>query len=207
MAEKTNKDYVMIALKLLIICSIVAFIVATVNFITEDKIAYNEKINTASALTQIFGDDFDGKAFTVDKEGYVIENDGEKSVFCTAAECQLNEDITALYVITDADGNVLFYCGAVSPMGFKAEINMLVALNPDLSVKGVKIVSMSETSGIGTKAQSEGFLSKFVGLYEDETKDVDTISGATKTSRPVIDAVTNVCNQARIYKSLSGGDR
>ncbi len=207
MAEKTNKDYILIAVKLLAICAIVALIVAAVNFITKDKIAYNEKENTAQALTSIFSDDFDGKPFSVNGDEFIIGEGKNIIARCAVAECELNEDVTALYVIEDAEKNPIFYGVAVSPMGFKAEINMLVAINPDLTVKGVKIISMSETSGIGTKAQDEGFLSGFIGLHEDEAKEVDIISGATKTSKPVINAVANACNQVSTYKAISGGEQ
>ena len=58
MKQNNTKEILVIALKLLVICSIVATIVAAVNFITADKIAYNEKLNTAEALTGIYFDDY-----------------------------------------------------------------------------------------------------------------------------------------------------
>ena len=90
-------------------------------------------------------------------------------------------------------------------MGFKDTINMLVAVNPDVSVKGVKIVSMSETSGIGTKAAEPEFLEKFNGLGSPVSSKVDTISGATKTSKPVIGAVDTALRQTAEYIKSNGG--
>ena len=205
MTDKTNKDYIIIALKLLIICAIVALIVAWVNLITKEKIAFNEKENTAASLTDIFNEDFGARAFTIDNDGFVIKENHDVVARCVVAECPLNKDVKALYVIEDSQKNPLFYCVSISPMGFKAEIGMLVAVNSDLTVKGVKIISMSETSGIGTKAMEPSFLSKFNGVTEVGAKNVDVISGATKTTRPVIDAVANACNQVSIYKAESGG--
>ena len=204
--QKNNKDYYIIAGKLLIICSIVAFIVATVNFITKDKIAYNEMKNTAIALTDIFSENFGGNSFSVKDDGFEVREDNKVIAVCKKADCVMNEDVTSVYVIEDIENAPLYYCVALSPMGFKAEINMLVAVNSDLTVKGVKIVSMSETSGIGTKADDKTFLSKFKGKTETQALEVDTISGATKTTEPIIEAVANACNQVGSYKaSLSGG--
>ena len=52
--QNNTKEILIIALKLLVICSIVASIVAFVNAITKDKIALNEKISTAEALSGIY---------------------------------------------------------------------------------------------------------------------------------------------------------
>ncbi len=205
MTQKSNKDIFIIALKLLVICAVVALIVSSVNLITKEKILINEKQNTSVALTGIFSQDFGGLSFSVEGDEYVIRDNDMIVAKCTAAECALNKDVNALYVIEDAHKNPLFYCVSISPMGFKAEINMLVAVNPDLTVKGVEIVSMSETSGIGTKAQDKSFLSKFAGKTENQAAGVDIISGATKTSKPIIEAVTNALNQVGLYKSNLGG--
>jgi len=204
MKQSNVKEILSITVKLLVICSIVAFIVASVNFITKDKIALNQRISTAEALTDIFKDDFNGHSFTVDESSdkYIIYDDSNTVIAqCITAQCDMNENVSALYVIENENGDELFYGVAIAPMGFKAEINMLVAVNPDLTVKGVKIISMSETSGIGTKAADNGFLSKFVGKNEVSSKEVDIISGATKTSKPVINAVSEACNQVALYQS------
>lgn len=205
--QSKNKDIAVITVKLLVICALVALIVAFVNFITKDRIAYNQKVSTAEALTDIFKDDFDGHGFSVAGDEFVIADGDTVIAKCAVADCELNDDVTALYIIENQSGEALYYAVSIAPMGFKAEINMLVAINGDLTVKGVKIVSMSETSGIGTKAQDESFLSKFIGKNEAQAKGIDVISGATKTSKPVIDAVSNACNQVFVYKTTTGGDK
>ena len=205
MNNRTNKDYLIIALKLLIICAIVAFIVASVNVITKDRIALNEKENTAKALSGIFAQDFAGLEFKVENDSFILRDGDSIIASCATAECTLNHDVNALYIIEDAHKTPLFYCVSISPMGFKAEINMLVAINPDLTVKGVEIVSMSETSGIGTKAQEPVFLNKFKGKTENDITRIDAISGATKTSKPIISAVAQACNQVSLYKAETGG--
>ncbi len=228
MKQSNAKEIASIAIKLLIICSVVAAIVAFVYVITKDRIALNEKLDTASALTSIYKDDFDGKEFTYDEEKdlYVIleeaaeeaqekvleadknetwENKTEQKILASASVCTpkdgFKEDVTALYQITDSEDKVMGYCVAVEPMGFKDVIKMLVAVNSDFTVKDVKIVSMSETSGIGTKVEEPEFLGQFSGKEQGEVAIVDTISGATKSSKPVIYGVSQSIEQVKSYVS------
>ncbi|MBE6681467.1 MAG: FMN-binding protein [Ruminococcaceae bacterium] len=218
--SKNTKEILVIALKLLVICSIVATIIAAVNAITKDKIKYNEQLKTADALSEIYSLDFDNKSFTVDGEEYVIlENDNKTVVArCSLADCSyINEDIKALYVLKDANGNSKGYCVSIEPMGFKDAIKMLVAVNDDMTVKSVKIVSMSETKNYGTramndptppagKASSTWFLEQFEGKNEPGIQSADIISGATKTSKPIINAVQTALNQVNVYNNTIGGN-
>lgn len=202
--SKNTKEILSITLRLLVICAVVATIIAFVNAITKDKIEYNERIGTAQALTGIYSADYNGRVFEVDGNEYVIKDETGVVVKCIEAELKefIRADITAMYILQDASNNPLGYCVAIQPMGFKDVIKMLVAVNPDFTVKGVKIISMSETSGIGTKAQDEGFLHQFTQM---PAKEVDTISGATKTTKPVIDAVDSSVDQVKAYMNISGG--
>ena len=203
--QNNTKEILTIALKLLVICSIVAVIIALVYTITKDKIAYNEMVKTANALSEIYSDDFGGKKFEVDDEQFVIKDGGNIVAKCVSADIEpIDKTITGLYVLTDSNNEKLGYCVSIEPMGFKDVIKMLVAVDGDLKIKGVKIISMSETSGYGTKAKddpnppagktgSDWFLKQFVGLNENgfaknskgKYESVDIISGATKTSQPV----------------------
>lgn len=204
MKKSNTKEILSIAFKLLVICAIVATIIAFVNAITKDKIDFNERIGTAEALTAIYSGDYNGKSFEVSGEEYVIKDGDNILVKCVEADVKefIRADITALYVLENPDGAPLGYCVAIQPMGFKDVIKMLVAVNADTTVRGVKIISMSETSGIGTKAQDESFLGQFT---KKPAKEVDTISGATKTTKPVIDAVVSSIEQVKAYINISGG--
>ena len=117
--KKDTKEIVIIALKLLVICAIVAALVASVNLITKDKIALNQKITTAEALTRIC--EADGLVFSVDENGsYVVsDKDGNAAGSCDTADAELKDDIDAVYIIKDTAGNVLSYCDEASHIGFK----------------------------------------------------------------------------------------
>lgn len=210
MQKNSNKELIVIALKLLAICAIVAAIVAFVNSVTKDKIAHNELVNTAEALNGIYSQEYDGNRFDIsdksDSSSFVMRDENNTTVaVCDIASAELLNDVTALYIIKDPSGNTDSYCVAVSPMGFKDKINMLVAVNTNITVKGVKIVSLSETSGIGTKVAEPDFLSRFENINSPVSSKVDTISGATKSSKPVINAVETALTQVAKYINANGG--
>lgn len=82
----------------------------------------------------------------------------------------------------------------VSTKGYGGEMKVLVGVNLDGTVKGVRILSHNETRGIGSKIQEQGFLSQFEGkrldqLYFSPEGEIEAITGATISSRAVLTAV------------------
>ena len=98
------------------------------------------------------------------------------------------ENVTDVYV---SDNNV----GAVitsNAKGYGGTITVMVAFNPDDTVKQIKITEQSETAGLGAKIQSNtDFQESFNGLpAEDFTvSDINAITGATISSKAVVSAV------------------
>lgn len=206
--EKSAVTILVIALKLLVICAFIAALVASVNVLTKGRIALNQKMNTAVALTEIYKDE--GMCFSVDENGnFAVANTAGESVgSCDSANAELLDDIDAVYVIKNLDGNVSGYCVEASPVGFKDEVKMLVAVNSDGTAKGVKIVSLSDTKGIGDKVMNENFLNKFKNKVNGFSKNASDmkdiiIAGATRTSEPVTYAVDTALSQINIL--LNGG--
>ena len=201
--KKDFKEIAIIALKLLVICAIVACLVATVNFLTKDKIVLNQKIKTAEALTDI--NKADGLYFSVDKKsGKYIVSDSEGNIAgsCEASDTTLKADIDAVYVVKDTEGKAICYCVEASPMGFKNEVGLIVAVNPDRTIKDVQIISLSDTKGIGDKVTKQSYLDLFKGKtsgFSKESKALKAsgmiIAGATRTSEPVSKAVDTAVSQ------------
>ena len=103
---------------------------------------------------------------------------------------------------TDATGTVnkVYACADgyvvdVAPAGFGGAISMMVGILPDGTVKGISIVSHTETAGLGSVAAAktaagEAFRNQFVGLSGNVAVDkdggtIDSITSATITSRAV----------------------
>lgn len=194
MQKSEIRGLLTIALKLLVICSIVAVIIATVNFVTKDKIALNERQSTAVALSEIYGFDF-----AVQENMYIAHDENQNILAsCKSVSSGMHGDIREIYEL-ESDGKVTGYCVFASPMGFKSNINMLIAIKPNLSIQEIKIISLSETSGIGTKIMNFDFLHSFVDKTYPVSQGVDIISGATKSSKPVIFAADKALTAVTQY--------
>ena len=196
MQNNEIKGLATIAFKLLIICSIVAIIIASVNFVTKDKIALNERMSTAVALSEIYGFNFG-----VEDDAFVARNDNNDVLAsCKSVKSGANSDIREIYEFKSSD-KIAGYCVFATPMGFKSNINMLIAIKPNLSIQEIKIISLSETSGIGTKIMNFDFLQSFVDKTYPVYESVDIISGATKSSKPVIIAADKALSAVAEYIS------
>ena len=169
MQKSNNVLYVVkIALVLLLICGVMAGLLALVNGFTADKIAANEAAKELAAISEIFG------------EGITL----------TAVEGELSGDITKLQKAERA-GTVAGYAVNVTGSGFGGDIEMIVGVSGSGEVLGVKILSMSETPGLGSKAGVASFLDQFKGNTGpfSVSGNIDAISGATVSSKAVAAAV------------------
>jgi electron transport complex protein RnfG len=98
-------------------------------------------------------------------------------------------------VYASADGFVV----EVAPSGFGGAISMMVGILPDGTVKGISVVSHTETAGLGSVAAAktavgEAFRGQFAGLsgelaVDKDGGDIDSITSATITSRAVVSGV------------------
>ena len=161
---------VRLALSLTVICLVVALLLSVVNMLTRDVIASNEEEEKKATAFSIF----------TDADALEFLKTDEKT----------GSDIYVVY----KSGEICGYCVNVDSAGFGGAINMMVGITPERSVKSVKIISLSETPGVGSKTNSNSFLSQFEGKSGTLAvgNGIDAISGATVSSR----AVTNGVNTA-----------
>ena len=105
------------------------------------------------------------------------------------------------------------YCVTVTPSGFAGEIKMLVGIGTDYKVKGIEILSHSETAGLGAKAADSKFKDRFkeknpymtvVKGETDSPDEVQAITGATITSRAVATGVSEAYN---LLQKVKGGNK
>lgn len=120
--------------------------------------------------------------------------------------------VTSAFRGTDEKGNTAGYCVKVEPTGFSGKISMMVGIGADGEVQGVKITSMSETPGLGAKADDK-WLTQFKGknsgvsvIKSGTAKDneINAISGATITSKAVTDGVNTAANAAKTISKAEG---
>lgn len=188
MNDTNNKKFILkLALILFTITFVATLLLTFCNYVTKDRITMLEKQNAEEARRAVI-EDAEFRVITLDKE--ILK---EYSASCG--------EIEAFRAIKG--GKFAGYCINVHPTGYIGPINMIVGINPDLSFSGIKIISLSETPGLGAKTSDEAFYSQFSqekkgGLSvvknspSPDENEINAVSGATISSK----AVTNGANCA-----------
>ena len=96
-------------------------------------------------------------------------------------------------------GELLGYVFFARSRGYDGLVHMLVGFNTEGYILGVRIISHTETPGLGTVIVSEAFLSQFYGLRgpieaignPQRPHQIDVVTGATLSVNAVIHAVND----------------
>ncbi|MDD4237276.1 MAG: RnfABCDGE type electron transport complex subunit G [Desulfotomaculaceae bacterium] len=118
-------------------------------------------------------------------------------------EAELPANVTEIYAADNEAGVVL----TVLDKGFGGQVTVMVGIDSEGAITGVKVTKHTETPGLGTKAMTADYLSQYQGQSAitrsgepGETK-IDAITGATITSNAVFRGAETALAQ---YKSLGG---
>ncbi len=170
--ESTFMYILRLTLTLLLICAVVAGILAAVNSITAPIIAASKEAKTQEAISA------------------VLPGGGEKIDFAGADKSGM-----VLEVYASDTG----YAVKVAPSGFGGAITMMVGIDTEGKVLGVSIISHAETPGLGAVAaagtdKGVSFRDQFIGLISgitigDGENQIEAISGATISSQAIVDGV------------------
>ncbi|MDR1979426.1 MAG: RnfABCDGE type electron transport complex subunit G [Synergistaceae bacterium] len=114
----------------------------------------------------------------------------------------------------EQDGTLVGYCITVTPQGYGGLLEVIVGVTAEGRLRAIRILSHSETPGLGAKAPLPAFSGQFenkevetlavVKASPSSPEQVQAISGATITSN----AVTSGVNAALRYwkNNLKGGN-
>jgi len=120
---------------------------------------------------------------------------------------ELKDDIYTIYAGADLDG----YAFIATGRGYGGEISILVGLEDENTVKGITILSPSETPGLGSQVAEPDFTSQFSGVavadvaLSGDGGQIDAISGATISASAVVEAVRNTALEKVRQLQASGG--
>ncbi len=153
-----------LVITLALVCAVIAALLATVNAVTKNKIDEHKLESQKKAVFEVFpgAADCDPYEEETGHDVYVVYGDKEKK-------------------------DIVGYAVKVAPVGFGGEIEMMVGIGADGKTTGVSVITMSETPGVGTKTNSESFLSRFKGKDGSVAVgvDVDAVTGATISSKAI----------------------
>ena len=188
MKNKIVKD----TLALTVITLISGLLLGVVNDITAGPIASQQAKEKEEAYKAVFADAASFEAIIseedADLESYLDEN-GFKA-----------QNIDEVMVAKDDAGNELGYAFTVTTSeGYGGDIRFAMGVQEDGTLNGISILSISETAGLGMRANTEDFKNQFkdknvekftytkTGAAADD--EIDALSGATITTNAMTNGV------------------
>ena len=199
-----NKKIVHDALILTAFTLVLGLILGIVYGITKDPIDKANADTARAAYQEVFKDAVSFEAYEYDKDeaNQIVADGGYKDTI---------DDIQSAL---DDNGNTLCYVITVTAKdGSQGSITFSVGISNDGTVNGYSITDISETPGLGMKAEDEEFYSQFQNKAVDAftvvkqapsaDNEIEAITGSTITSK----AMANGCNAAILYfqNKLQGG--
>ncbi|HJB45370.1 MAG TPA: RnfABCDGE type electron transport complex subunit G [Candidatus Mediterraneibacter surreyensis] len=135
-----------------------------------------------------------------------VDFDSDSALSLLSENGYTSDEITEVVEGTDDSGEVIGYVISVqSSEAYDGTLELSVGIAADGTVKGVEMLDISETAGLGMKADEAEFkdqfkdkkVDKFTYTKTGESGDdmIDAISGATITTN----AVTNAVDSALVY--------
>lgn len=174
------KEILIPTVSLFVICLCVTALLAVTNAVTKDAIAYQQERSAAESRQAVCPDAVDFEKVEYDVQG---------------VEC---------YKALDESGNLIGYAISSASRGYGGDVKVMTGINAENgSVIAINVYDNSgETPGLGVNTSGEKFTSQFAGLSsgtgvtvdKDAGKNpdsvaVDSVTGATISSRAVVDAV------------------
>jgi len=158
----SNKAYPVVFLAIIVTVSVVLLI--AVNSLTSSVVESRRVEEITGILEEIFPE---MSQYELEGEVYIIYQDEAKAGYAFKA----------------------------SGSGYGGDIDIVVGLDNNFGIIGISILSQTETPGVGTKITESSFTDQFKGLsvsdiaLKSEGGKIDAITGATISSRAVVDAV------------------
>lgn len=204
MSNKIIKD----AMALTLITLVAGAALGAVHGITKEPIARQEALTKAEAYKEVFeeANDYSTVEMTDELAGQLrdsLDSEGYQA-----------QSIDEIVEAVDGSGACLGYIVTViSSEGYGGDIKFTMGVQADGTMNGISILSISETAGLGMRANTDEFKSQFVGKNTDKlvyTKngasadnEIDALSGATVTTN----AMTNGVNAGLCaFRVMEGGE-
>lgn len=192
------RDYIRLSGVLLIICAIAAVLLGYTNEITYEKIAEQiEKANNeARQIVLPTADEFT----KLDEAAF--------------ASIQANPDFSIVreVYVAKTGGNVAGYTVMVAPKGYAGAVELIVGVDTNGVVQGVKVGTNNETPGLGKNAEKPAFSDQYKNkTWENIIKvikngtpkenEIVAIAGSTITSKAVTEGVNKAMTVAKELSS------
>lgn len=188
------------ALKLFCITLVAGVLLGFVYEITKDPIKKQEQETKQRAYQTVFTDatsfkESDTVTAAVEKSSELLSD----ATITGGADFSGITISEALEAYDSSDSLIGYVMNVITSNGYGGDIKVSIGIRMDGTVTGMEILSISETAGLGMKAAESKFKNQFKDKNVDQfeytkvgaTKEneIDTISGATITTKAVTGAV------------------
>ncbi len=146
----------------------------------------------------------------------------EEAIFNVQPEAENYQQIESaefpLFEVYDAEQNSLGYAVLYEGNGFQGNIRLMFGVEKNLNtLVGLEILEQVETPGLGTKVTETEFKNQFNGLQcetevdwikgaaPSEPNEIQAVTGATISSKSVVQIVNNGLQALRNEQNLGGG--
>ncbi|MDC7246269.1 MAG: FMN-binding protein [Sphaerochaetaceae bacterium] len=163
------KNFAKIGITLALIASIAAAALAFINSVTAPRIAAYDAMVVEMTLKEVAHDYAIGDKRTIDDDGTV----------------------TAVHPLTDSEGATAGYILSLTGNGYGGPFTMMASYLADGTVVDARLLTNSETPGLGKKAENPSYMEKFQGTGNDNPvpqkkdelskEDADAVGGSTIT--------------------------
>lgn len=190
MKNSNIKEILIPAVSLFLICVVVTAMLALTNQVTAPKIAQLAVETENKSKTEVLS--------------------AAKS-FSDAKTASLDGTQYTYYEGFDESGKIVGYVFSTSAKGYGGDIGVMVGIDSDGVVKGISILSINETAGLGMNAKNESFLNQYkeksgelsvIKNGAPAENEIQALTGATITSK----AMTQAVNIAQSLYNQVGGE-
>jgi len=159
---------------LALICVIAAGLLAAVNTLTRSKIASQIQAEEQAALKEVMPT---ALKFTE------VKPDADKEVL--------------YYKAFNNQDKLIGFVFKASSKGYSSVIETLAGIFLDEKISAIKVISQNETPGLGVRVTEDKFREQFKNQNSLDLSGVQAITGATISSRAVINSIMQKARQIR----------
>jgi electron transport complex protein RnfG len=167
------KEMVRYGFILALICTVAAGLLASVNSLTKMRIMQQAQAEEEASL----------KGVIPEGEYFEPVKSGEEIIY---------------YKAFDKGGNLAGIAFKASGKGYSSTIETMVGMKKDGTITAIKVLSQNETPGLGARIAEPSFIGQFANKNITRLAEVQAITGATISSKAVIDSVKKKAEEIKV---------
>jgi len=140
----------------------------------------------------------------IEENQRVAQEKARKEVLPSAVTFEEVAGELSYHIGKDAEENVVGYTFVASLYGYSGDVKTMVGISNDLVIEKIKVISQSETPGLGANCEKPEFQAQFSGKQQAEMKvDKDggtivSLTGATITTRTIAASIKSAMGKLDI---------